>query len=194
MSEKPIAAGSSSFHLVDTKRLFSELILKDDTVFLDVACGSGAYSIAASRYIGQAGRIFAVDLWREGIESLQREIRVKQVSNIYAKVADISKRIPLEDHSVDLCLMATVLHDLIQDKTDDGTLREIKRVLKPYGTLAIIEFKKIEGSPGPPIGIRMSPEQVEKHIYPYSFSITKTMDIGAFNYLSLFESLNTQKH
>jgi ubiquinone/menaquinone biosynthesis C-methylase UbiE len=87
--------------------------------------------------------------------------------------------------------MATVLHDLIQDKTDDGTLREIKRVLKPYGTLAIIEFKKIEGPPGPPIGIRMSPEEVERHIYPYAFSMTKTIDIGEFTYLSFFKGQNS---
>jgi predicted nucleic acid-binding protein len=45
MTEKPIAAGKSSFDLVDTKRLFSILRLKEDTTFLDVACGSGAYSM-----------------------------------------------------------------------------------------------------------------------------------------------------
>ena len=55
MTEKPIAAGKSSFNLVDSKKLFSELRLKENTTLLDLACGSGAYSIAASEYIGEEG-------------------------------------------------------------------------------------------------------------------------------------------
>jgi ubiquinone/menaquinone biosynthesis C-methylase UbiE len=188
MNEKPIAAGRSSFDLVDAKRLFIELDLKEDRVFLDLGCGCGEYSIAASEYVGQGGRIYAVDLWEEGINSLQRQISNKGIKNIYPRVADISQRIPLEDHCIDVCLMATILHDLIQAETDKGTLREVVRVLRPYGMLAVIEFKKVEGSPGPPIGIRISPGEVERHLRPYSFRLTKNADIGKHNYLSIFRA------
>jgi ubiquinone/menaquinone biosynthesis C-methylase UbiE len=167
-------------------RLFSELSLKKDTVFLDVACGVGKYSIAASQHIDQTGRIHAVDLWKEGIASLEEEVRARRIGNIEAHLADVSKRIPIQDAAVDVCLMATVLHDLIQDKTHEGTLRELKRVMKPRGTVAVVEFKKIEGPPGPPITIRISPDEVETHLRPYSFRIVKTMDLGPYNYLSLF--------
>lgn len=194
MNERPIAAGKSSYDLIDIKRLFFELNLSDDTQFLDVACGSGAYSIAASQYIGQEGSIFAVDQWQEGIDSLKREIVSKQINNIYASVADVSKRIPVEDNSIDVCLMATVLHDLIQDKTGEGTLREVKRVLKPQGKLALIEFSKIEGPPGPPIEIRLSPAEVEEYLYPHSFRIATIVDIGPYNYLAIFIKQNDSYH
>jgi ubiquinone/menaquinone biosynthesis C-methylase UbiE len=186
MTEKPIAAGKSSFELVDTKKLFSELQLEDKTIFLDVGCGSGEYSIAASEYISESGQIYAVDLWQDGIDRLTREMTIKQIRNINATVSDVSKQIPLEDGSVDVCLMATVLHDLIQDNTDEGTLKEVKRVLKPQGKLAIIEFKKSEGMPGPPIRIRISPEELERHLHSYCFHSTKTTDIGLYVYLSIF--------
>ncbi len=68
MAEKTIAAGKSSFYLIDSYKLFSELSLKEDTSFLDLVCGRGAYSIAASGYIGEKGIIYAVDLWKEGID------------------------------------------------------------------------------------------------------------------------------
>lgn len=190
MNEKPIAAGKSSFDLIEPNRLFSELRLQQNTVFLDVACGKGAYSIAALEYIGRTGKIYAVDLWKEGIDSLKKEISTRQIHNIHASVADVSKRIPMEDHSVDVCLMATVLHDLIEDKTDEGTLTEVKRVIKPRGILAVIEFKKIEGPPGPPIGIRISPKELIKRLFTYSFRIHKTIDIGPYNYLSILTSQN----
>jgi len=190
MNDKPIAAGKSSFNLIDAKKLFLELDLKEGCVFLDVACGIGFYSIAASEHVGQAGAIHAVDLWKEGIESLQSEISARQIKNIHAGVADVSKRIPLEDRSVDVCLMATVLHDLIQDNTHEGTLSEVKRVLKPGGKLAIVEFNKTEGPPGPPVAIRISPEEVEKYLRPYSFRIDRTIDVGPNNYLSVFHRQN----
>jgi len=187
MSEKkPIAAGSSSIDLVDVDELFAALQLKEGETFLDVACGNGAYSLIASRYVGQSGQVYAVDLWEEGIKSLQARIRAQDIRNIHTSVADVSKRIPVVDKSVGLCLMATVLHDLIQDKTDAATLNEIKRVLKPEGILAIVEFKKIEGPPGPPIQIRLSPDDLERHLHPYSLNMTRTMNVGPFTYLAIF--------
>lgn len=189
MTEKPIAAGKSSFNLVDSKKLFSKLRLKENTTFLDLACGSGAYSIAASEYIGEEGLIYAVDLWKEGIDNLLKEVKIKQINNIHANIADISIHIPTESSSIDVCLMATVLHDLIQDDTDQETLRELKRVLKRNGSLAIIEFKKIEGPPGPPIQMRISPEKLDAILFSHDFRKVLTTDIGPYNYLSIFTFL-----
>lgn len=189
MTEKPIAAGKSSFNLVDSKKLFSELRLKENTTLLDLACGSGAYSIAASEYIGEEGLIYAVDLWKEGIDNLLKEVKIKQINNIHANIADISIHIPMESSCIDVCLMATVLHDLIQDDTDQETLGELKRVLKPNGSLAIIEFKKIEGPPGPPIQMRISPEKLDAILFSHDFRKVLTTDIGPYNYLSIFTFL-----
>ena len=192
MDKKPLGAGKSSFDLIDPEILFSALGLKEDAVFLDAACGRGAYSLAAAPYIGPGGRIYAFDLWEEGIASLQKETRLKASSPIAAQVVDVSRQIPLEDQSVDVCLLATVLHDLIQDRTETGAIREIERTLKPGGTLAVIEFKKIEGPPGPPIRIRIAPEEVVERLQPHSFSLIRVLDLGPFNYLALFEKKNTK--
>lgn len=186
MSNRPIAAGKSSIDLVDIKKVFQELPLREGMALLDIACGNGAYSIALSKHIGQSGEIHAVDLWKEGIEYLQQQIISLNIKTIKTHIADISNGLPVEDYSIDLCLMATVLHDLIVDKTDDGALKEVVRVLKPKGILAVIEFKKIEGPPGPPLAIRISPDQVAKQLSSYSFQMIKTEDIGHYNYLSVF--------
>src|SRR3990172_8642303 len=82
MHEKPVAAGKSSFDLVDKEKVFAALDLKKDTVVLDVACGVGKYSIAASEIIGNEGAIYAIDLWEEGINSLKQTIAEKGIKNI----------------------------------------------------------------------------------------------------------------
>ena len=88
------------------------------------------------------GRSYAIDLWEEGITYLKQQASAKGITNIKALVADVSKKIPLSDDSIDICLMATVLHDLLQIGAAEGTLTEIRRVLSLQGTLAIVEFKE----------------------------------------------------
>ena len=187
MMEKPIAAGKSSFSLIDAEALFAELPLGPDSVFLDLACGTGPYSLAAAERIGNTGKVFAFDLWPEGIDALKEEVETRQIRQIHPGLADVTRHIPLQDGSVDICLLATVLHDFISIHAEKGTLLEIARVLKPGSTLAVIEFKVIDGPPGPPIQIRIPPETVRDLLELYGFRFLKTEELGPFNYLSLFQ-------
>lgn len=184
---KPTGAGKSSFGLIDTAKFFHELDLEKETTFLDVACGRGNYSLAASEIIGRNGLVYAVDLWEEGILSLRSEAAAKGIQNIVSFVSDTSQSIPVENDSVDVCLMATVLHDFVADKVDRGVMQQIVRVVKSNGVLAIVEFYKKEGPPGPPKPVRLSPQDVDKIISEYGFKQDRLTDIGPDNYLQIFK-------
>jgi ubiquinone/menaquinone biosynthesis C-methylase UbiE len=190
---KPTAAGKSSFDLIDVDKFFKELDLKNDITFLDLACGRGAYCLAASQIIGENGNIFAVDLWQEGIEFLRAAAEEKGLCNIKAFVSNAGEHIPVADHSIDVCLMATVLHDFVDDQIEKEVLDEIVRVIKPNGILAIMEFKKIDGPPGPPRHIRLAPEQVDDMLAPYGFTRKFFTEVGPYNYLMRFK-INSQEH
>jgi ubiquinone/menaquinone biosynthesis C-methylase UbiE len=183
----PIGAGKSSFELIDSTRLFRELDLKPGMTFLDLACGKGAYSLMASQMVGAGGTVYAVDLWEEGIAKLKDELVSKGIENIYARVGDAGRHIPIDDGIIDVCLMATVLHDFVQDGNVVGVLKETVRVMKPGGVLAINEFKKTEGPPGPPIHVRLAPEDVEEILKDFGFTAQKMIGIGDYNYLMLFD-------
>lgn len=184
--KKPTGAGKSSFDLLDTDALFRELNLKRGVSFLDVACGCGAYCLKASAIIGSTGTVYAVDLWQEGIEELKERAIAENALNIKAFVSDAGRRIPVDDQMVDTCLMATVLHDFVQDNISEKVLAEIVRVLKTNGWLAVVEFKKIDGPPGPPRHIRLTPAAVEDLLAPYGFQKGRLTDLGPYNYLMMF--------
>jgi ubiquinone/menaquinone biosynthesis C-methylase UbiE len=176
-------AGKSSFDLVDHRVVFEELGLANAKSFLDLGCGKGDYSIAAAQKIGPEGIVYGIDGWREGIEMLTQQAFDNGLTNIRALLADITSHIPLPDNSTEICLMATVLHDLARDGGENQALRETARVLKQSGVLGIVEFKKIEGPPGPPIHIRLSSEEVSAMISSFGFQQIKTVDVGPFTYL-----------
>lgn len=182
---KPPGAGKSSFDLIEPARLLSGLPLKPGITFLDLGCGAGNYTMAVAEVIGAQGVVVALDLWPPGIETLEERATAAGRRNIRAVLADISKTIPLGDHSVDVCLMATVLHDLAEFAMEKGALEEAARVLKPGGVLAIVEFDKVEGPPGPPLRIRLTPQEVENLVVPYGFQKTRLVRVGPFNYLIL---------
>lgn len=186
MSDKPIAAGKTSFDLVDIRRAFDLMDLRPDTVLLDMGCGRGHYALAAAERIDARGMIHAVDLWREGVLALDVAAEARELAQIEALVADISTDIALPDASIDVCLFATVIHDLAVDGTAEGALREADRLLKPLGTLAVIEFKKKPGPPGPPEHIRLSEEGLDALMTPHGFTRRVSESVGEHLYLCLY--------
>lgn len=182
LRDKPVAAGKSSFDLIDREKTFAIIDVKPGSSFLDLACGVNKYSIEIANKIGEKGTVHAVDLWEEGIGALTQEIKAKNIKNITPIVADISKKLPLEESSIDSCLMATILHDLSKSE-QTSTIQEVASVVKPGGMITIIEFKKIDKGPGPPIDIRMEEEQIEALVAPYGFIKVMGSEIGAFTYL-----------
>jgi ubiquinone/menaquinone biosynthesis C-methylase UbiE len=106
MSNHPTAAGKSSFDLIDVNVFLSVLDLNGDIVFLDLACGAGNYAIEIARQLQPNGMVHALDLWEEGIATLKQKADSMGLTNIEASVCDVSKRLPLADYSLDVCLMA----------------------------------------------------------------------------------------
>ena len=94
------------------------------------------------------------------------------------------------DQSVEVCLMATVLHDLVQSGAAENALKEAWRVLKSKGALAVLEFKKADGPPGPPLAVRMAPEEVIQTVSPHGFSRKDSLEMGPYNYLVAFRRID----
>ncbi len=189
MTSKPPGAGRSSFELIDHDRLFRRLDLREGLTFLDVASGRGTYSLAAAEIVGPTGRVLAVDLWQEGITELEQMAEKQRLANIETAVSDIREKIPFPDNAADVALMATTLHDFIHDDRQDTLLREVARILKPGGRLAVVDFfEHLDGPPGPPRHIRISAQKVKEILAPHGFRCLGVEDIGPYNYLALFRA------
>jgi ubiquinone/menaquinone biosynthesis C-methylase UbiE len=180
---KPHGAGKSSYALVDHDKVFRELDLHKGMTVLDMACGPGDYVIAIAEIIGAGGVIYAADLWVEALVRLQKKAEAKNIRNIKTVVGDVGRRLPIADETVEFCLVATVLHDFVREGVAFEALEEAARVLKPDGTLAVLEFKKISGPPGPSIHIRLTPAEVERLVSPHGFIKRGMSDVGPYNYL-----------
>ncbi len=190
MPHPPIGAGKSSFDLIDSDLLLRSLQLKPGMTVLDLGCGSGNYALAMAEQLQTPGRIIAVDLWQEGLASLRQAAESIDTVPIDIHSADIRGKLPIADDSIDLCLMATVLHDLVHESDDTTFLYEISRVLKANGVLAIAEFKKQDGPPGPPKAIRLRLEEVSALLLKAGFMrFSAVVELGDHIYFAQFRQL-----
>ena len=153
------------------------------TVFLDLGCGRGNYLVPVAKAIGPRGRVFGIDAWQEGLDDLKSRFLEEGISNIETVRANLNEHIPMEDGSADICFMATVLHDLLRKASSGVVMEEITRVLKPSGKFCVIEFKKIEDSPGPSPKHRLSPEETERVVVRHGFARERIVDVGPYHYL-----------
>lgn len=93
---------------------------------------------------------------------------------------------PFNNKTIDVCLMATILHTLGLKK--QIPFKEIKCVLKPGGRLIIIDCKKEDVDFDPPLQMRLSSEEVESFATSCGFKKIKMVDLG-YSYMIQFVSL-----
>ena len=127
--------------------------IKTGQYILDFGCGSGVYSVIASKIVGDRGKIYALDYDENALEKLWDKIKNQNINNI--EVIKTSKEIavPLKSNSIDVVLLYDVYH-LIDEDERITLLNEIYRILKKqYGVLSYfathigsygIQLKKVQ--------------------------------------------------
>ncbi|MFX1316453.1 MAG: class I SAM-dependent methyltransferase [Promethearchaeota archaeon] len=106
-----------------------ELAIKKGQKILDFGCGSGIYSLIASKIVGTEGKIYALDNDEEPLDELIKKIQVQNIKNIEIIKTSKEIEIPIKDNSIDIVLVYDVFHLL--DKEDRiKLLKESYRILK----------------------------------------------------------------
>ena len=119
------------------KRAVRSLALTGRECVLDLCTGTADLAIAAIRAAPPAARVVGVDfagaMLRIGHDKLRRE----QLQERIALVRGDATRIPLADASVDAVTIGFGIRNV---ESSAAACVEIRRVLKPGGRLAILEF------------------------------------------------------
>jgi ubiquinone/menaquinone biosynthesis C-methylase UbiE len=174
--------GKSSEGFLDKNIILRELNIFPGMIILDAGCGNGYMSKEFSKALNNTGKVYALDPDRETIEALRRETRG---TNIEAMQGDITKTTPLDTSSIDLIYLSTVIHIFSEDQIQTFQ-KEARRLLKPHGTLAVVEIQKQSTPFGPPLNMRFSPEELKEAI---TLPPLTTVKVGQYFYMQLFENV-----
>jgi demethylmenaquinone methyltransferase / 2-methoxy-6-polyprenyl-1,4-benzoquinol methylase len=119
------------------KRAIRSLALTGTERVLDLCTGTGDLAVAAARARPSAARVVGIDFAGAMLQVGREKLRKAALDGRITLVRGDATRIPLDEGVMDAITIGFGIRN-VEDM--EGACREMRRVLKPGGRLAILEF------------------------------------------------------
>jgi ubiquinone/menaquinone biosynthesis C-methylase UbiE len=165
----------------DPESILALVGLKPGMTLVDLGCGNGFFALPAARVVGTGGSVYGIDADAEWIEKLRQRAEAEGLENMTLQAGRAEETLPCEK-CADVVFMGNVLHDF-----DDPTrvLENARKMVKPDGVLANVDWKDVPSPVGPPLAIRFAPARAQSLIEAAGFKADQPLDVGSYHYLIL---------
>ncbi len=137
--------------------IMDALGIYDGSTVADLGAGGGWFTVRLARRVGPTGRVYAQDIQKPMIESMERRFRREGLRNVMTVLG--TPEDPKLPAPVDAVLIVGVYGELGQPVE---LLRNVRKSLRPAGRVGIVDFRKDGLGPGPPLEERVDEAVVIK--------------------------------
>jgi len=178
-----ITGGSA---LLDIKLILNQLEITEKNKIADLGCGSsGHFIIPIARLIGKNGKVYAVDILKPILVTLEKKIKQENLTNIETiwSNLEISKATKIDSDSLDIVLLINTLYLSSKRKK---IIHEAIRMMKKGAQLLIVDWKNSNLSIGPPAQKRVKIDLLKFFAEKLSLQLKNEFDAGEYHFGLLF--------
>lgn len=173
--------------LVDPYPIFEKISLTSGMRVADLGCGrTGHFVFPASRVVGDTGIVYAVEIVKNILESIQSRVRSEGYHNVQTVWSNIelAGKIPVPAGSLQACFLVNVLF-LVTNKVD--TLTEATRLVEPGGSVVVVDWARRLGPLGPPPEQMVAPEMIISLAEKVGLELVDKLSPGDYHYCLIFK-------
>lgn len=163
--------------------------IHEGMVVADFGVGSGQYALHIAERVGRSGVVYAIDVQQPLLVRLKNESHRKGLDTIHIVWGDVTRvgGSKIADGVVDRVLISNLLFQL---EEPIQALKEARRILKPAGQLALIDWSDAPPSSGrrwgPHTSHRIKKDQALVLARKAHFESVREFNAGAHHYGLIF--------
>ncbi|HWR00183.1 MAG TPA: methyltransferase domain-containing protein [Candidatus Methylomirabilis sp.] len=177
----------SGTELINPFNVLERVGIRERMRVADLGCGAlGHFVFPAAQLVGPKGTVYAVDIQREVLDLVGRRAKEERLQNVMPVWSDIDvyRAAHIPDGELDMTLL---VNNLFLSQNRPSLVKEMARLTKKGGKVAIIEWKTIATPIGPPSDQRIPKEDATKLMGIPEFSFLEEFDAGGSHYGLLFQ-------
>ncbi len=146
----------------------------------DIGAGTGYFAFPFADVVGKGGRVFAVDVQRDMLTHIDRKLSERPGTTVIQPLEGEAEKTSMPSGSCDIVFMANLWHEL---DNYPAVLREARRLLRPGGRLAIVDWRSdLDSPPGPPVAHRVSLADVKSTIQDEGWAVIDAGELGTYSH------------
>lgn len=161
------------------------LEIESGMTVVDLGAGVGTYTLPIADKLLPNGKVYAVEIQKDFLETIQRQAVEKSLPNIHVVWGDIEQvnGVSLSDNVADRIVIADVL---FQTKSAYVLATEARRLLKPDGKIMVIDWLDSFGGLGPKAEDIAKPEEIKNIFGSVGLILEKEFSAGEHHYGLIF--------
>jgi ubiquinone/menaquinone biosynthesis C-methylase UbiE len=165
----------------------SQFNVEPGMVVADLGCGMGAYTFELASRVGPTGKVFAVEIQKNLVDTLANECKNRNLTNVSVLWDDMddTNGMGLQDSSFDRVIIANTL---FQIEDIQKLALEVKRILKPKGMVLLVDWSESFGGIGPASQYVVTQSRAQEIFEKAGLYTVKSINAGEHHYGFIVQS------
>ncbi len=168
--------------IADPKVMLGYVEIKASSHVGDFGAGAGAYSKLVADMLDESGELLVIDALPGMVEKVVHELEKTSRARVFGISHDIEKQLPITVDSLDVAIVANVLHALHPQHRQDFIF-ELSRVLRPAGQALVVDWAGSFKNMGPAQHLVAAPADVVRMFKAAGFKVSGMLSGGAHHFV-----------